>query len=73
MCGWKNSFRALAKKEKLLGAWDQGTAKRWLRRWPERLLNITSNYITLARVDLTERGPRTSMKDESVRSTPLRG
>ena len=33
-------------KEKLLGAQDQGTAQGWLRRWPERLLNITSNYIT---------------------------
>ena len=42
VCAWKNSFRALAKKEKLLGAWDQGTAQ----GWPERLLNITSNYIT---------------------------
>jgi len=27
VCGGKNSFRALAKKEKLLGAWDQGTAQ----------------------------------------------
>jgi len=42
----KNSFRALAKKEKLLGAWDQGTAQGWMWRWPERLLNITANYIT---------------------------
>ncbi len=46
VCGWRKTLLRVGQKEKLLGAQDQGTGQGWLRRWPERLLNITSNYIT---------------------------
>jgi len=46
VCGWRKTLLRVGQKEKLLGAQDQGAAQGWLRRWPERLLNITSNYIT---------------------------
>ncbi|MBR07896.1 MAG: hypothetical protein CMP48_09425 [Rickettsiales bacterium] len=41
----KNSLR-VGQKEKLLGAQDQRLVCDGIERWPERLLNITANYIT---------------------------
>ena len=46
VCGWRKTLLRVGQKEKLLGAQDQRLVCDGIERWPERLLNITANYIT---------------------------